>query len=169
MRSLLAVPAHAAAALVPGLQTPKEYRAIVNAHFRMDVPADVPPMIGVINGTVEWIFAFPGRLSVTISNADRLMDMPRAELAQTIWQEVCQGDGNCRRAAAVADRARAARDLRRHAGRERQASRRAGRRWGNLFLAGDWTATGLPATLESAVRSGNRAAELVMRQSRGAA
>ena len=30
------------------------------------------------------------------------------------------------------------------------------------FLAGDWTATGLPATLESAVRSGNRAAELVV-------
>ena len=35
--------------------------------------------------------------------------------------------------------------------------------WKNLFLAGDWTATGLPATLESAVRSGNRAAELAAR------
>jgi len=34
--------------------------------------------------------------------------------------------------------------------------------WENLVLAGDWTATGLPATLESAVRSGNRAAEVVM-------
>jgi uncharacterized protein with NAD-binding domain and iron-sulfur cluster len=32
--------------------------------------------------------------------------------------------------------------------------------WSNLFLAGDWTATGLPATIESAVRSGYRAAEL---------
>jgi uncharacterized protein with NAD-binding domain and iron-sulfur cluster len=31
-------------------------------------------------------------------------------------------------------------------------------RWRNLFLAGDWTATGLPATLESAVRSGHAAA-----------
>jgi uncharacterized protein with NAD-binding domain and iron-sulfur cluster len=35
-------------------------------------------------------------------------------------------------------------------------------RWTNLVLAGDWTATGLPATLESAVRSGHRAAEIVM-------
>jgi uncharacterized protein with NAD-binding domain and iron-sulfur cluster len=34
--------------------------------------------------------------------------------------------------------------------------------WENLVVAGDWTATGLPATLESAVRSGNRAAEVVM-------
>jgi uncharacterized protein with NAD-binding domain and iron-sulfur cluster len=35
--------------------------------------------------------------------------------------------------------------------------------WKNLFLAGDWTATGLPATIEGAIRSGNRAAELICR------
>ena len=34
-------------------------------------------------------------------------------------------------------------------------------RWDNLLLAGDWTATGLPATIESAIRSGYRAAALV--------
>ena len=33
--------------------------------------------------------------------------------------------------------------------------------WFNLFLAGDWTDTGLPATIEGAIRSGNRAAESV--------
>ncbi|MBI3550229.1 MAG: FAD-dependent oxidoreductase [Elusimicrobia bacterium] len=33
----------------------------------------------------------------------------------------------------------------------------------NLFLAGDWTGTGLPATIESAVASGHRSAELVLR------
>jgi uncharacterized protein with NAD-binding domain and iron-sulfur cluster len=32
----------------------------------------------------------------------------------------------------------------------------------NLFLAGDWTRTGWPATMESAVRSGYRCAELVL-------
>jgi hydroxysqualene dehydroxylase len=31
----------------------------------------------------------------------------------------------------------------------------------NLFLAGDWTATGLPPTIEGAVQSGHRAADLV--------
>jgi monoamine oxidase len=30
-----------------------------------------------------------------------------------------------------------------------------------LWLAGDWTKTGLPATIEGAIRSGNRAADLV--------
>jgi uncharacterized protein with NAD-binding domain and iron-sulfur cluster len=34
--------------------------------------------------------------------------------------------------------------------------------WKNLFLAGDWTDTGLPATIEGSVRSGNRAADLVL-------
>ena len=32
----------------------------------------------------------------------------------------------------------------------------------NLFLAGDWTDTGLPATIEGSVRSGDRAADLVL-------
>jgi uncharacterized protein with NAD-binding domain and iron-sulfur cluster len=31
----------------------------------------------------------------------------------------------------------------------------------NFVLAGDWTDTGLPATIESAVMSGHRAAEIV--------
>jgi uncharacterized protein with NAD-binding domain and iron-sulfur cluster len=32
----------------------------------------------------------------------------------------------------------------------------------NLFLAGDWTATGLPATIEGAILSGKTAAETVL-------
>ena len=36
--------------------------------------------------------------------------------------------------------------------------------WRNLVLAGDWTKTGLPATIEGAIRSGNRAADLAGRQ-----
>jgi len=34
----------------------------------------------------------------------------------------------------------------------------------NLVLAGDWTATGLPATIEGALRSGRTAARLVLAQ-----
>ncbi len=159
---IVAVPTHAAATLVPDLQVPEGYRAIANAHYRIDPPAGVPPMIGVINGTVEWIFAFPGRLSVTISSADRLMDVPRAELAQTIWQEVAKVTG----APAELPPWQIVRERRAtFAATPEQNAKRPGAAtaWNNLFLAGDWTATGLPATLESAVRSGNRAAELAGR------
>jgi len=37
--------------------------------------------------------------------------------------------------------------------------------WPRIFLAGDWTATGWPATMEGAVRSGYKAAEAVARAS----
>jgi squalene-associated FAD-dependent desaturase len=158
---ILAVPSHAAAALVPGLTVPQGHRAIANAHFRIDVPPGVPPMMGIINGTTEWIFAFDGRLSVTISNADRLMEVPRAMLAQTIWQEISRALG----IAAELPPWQIVRERRATfaATPQENAKRPPARtQWGNLVLAGDWTATGLPATLESAVRSGNRAAEVVL-------
>jgi squalene-associated FAD-dependent desaturase len=165
---ILAVPAHAAAAIVPDLQTPRSYRAIVNAHFRLPVPPNIPPMIGVINGTIEWIFAFDDRLSVTISSADRLLDVPRSMLAQSIWQEVSRITG----IAVMLPPWQIVRERRATfaAIPEENARRPATQtKWNNLFLAGDWTATGLPATLESAVRSGIRAAELVGRNFKDAA
>jgi squalene-associated FAD-dependent desaturase len=158
---ILAVPTHAAAALVPGLSVPQGYRAIANAHFKIDVPPSVPPMQGLVNATTEWIFAFEGRLSVTISAADRLMEVPRAELAQTIWGEVAKATG----IAAELPPWQIVRERRAtFAATPAENARRPGARteWKNLFLAGDWTATGLPATLEGATRSGNRAAELAM-------
>src|SRR5258707_13761420 len=89
----MAVPPRAASSLLPGLKTPSKFRAIVNAHFRFDPPRDMPPILGVVGGLVEWLFAFPQRLSVTISNADRLVDMPREELAQAIWRDICNPGG----------------------------------------------------------------------------
>ncbi len=108
---IMAVPPRPAASLLPGLKTPTKFRAIVNAHFRFDPPKDMPPLIGVVGGLVEWLFAFPQRLSVTISNGDRLVDMPREELAQAIWRDICKAAGRTGRTAALADRARTPRDV----------------------------------------------------------
>jgi squalene-associated FAD-dependent desaturase len=161
---VLAVPPYAAASLVPDLTAPSSFRAIVNAHFRVDPPKDFPPFIGVINGTVEWIFAFPQRLSVTISGADRLLDKPREVLAKTIWEEVAAVAG----LPAELPPWQIVRERRAtFAATPEENAKRPGAEtpWKNLFLAGDWTATGLPATIESAIRSGDRAAELVSRRS----
>jgi hypothetical protein len=155
---VLAVPPFIAKGLVPGLETPDAYRAIVNAHFAIEPPAGMPPLIGVVNGTIEWLFAFPGRLSVTISSADRLLAVPREELAETIWREVAAIAG----IAADLPAWQIVRERRAtFAALPAQNAKRPGARtrWDNLVLAGDWTATGLPATIEGAIRSGNRAAE----------
>jgi hydroxysqualene dehydroxylase len=157
---ILAVPPYVAAALIPGIETPNEYRAIVNAHFRMDPPDHLPPMLGVVNATTEWIFALPGRISVTSSAGDRLIDTPRDALAQTIWREVADIaglPGELPRWQIVRER-RAT-----FAATPEQDARRpsAVTRYRNLVLAGDWTNTGLPATIESAIRSGHRAAETI--------
>ena len=158
---ILAVPPRPAAALLPGLKTPTKFRAIVNAHFRFDPPRDAVPILGVVGGLVEWLFAFPQRLSVTISNGDRLVDMPREELAQSIWRDVCKAagvSGDLPPWQIVRER-RATFEATPEQNALRPGPVTASK---NLFLAGDWTATGLPATIEGSVRSGDRAADLVL-------
>jgi uncharacterized protein with NAD-binding domain and iron-sulfur cluster len=100
--------------------------------------------------------------SVTISAADRLVDQPSTELAQAIWRDVA--------AALALDAAtlppwRIVKERRAtFAATPDQLVRRPGATtpWQNLLLAGDWTATGLPATIEGAIDSGLRAADVVV-------
>ncbi|HEX7854542.1 MAG TPA: hydroxysqualene dehydroxylase HpnE [Sphingobium sp.] len=161
MAIILAVPAWAAAALIPDLTVPDDHRTIVSGHFAMPAPAGAPAMLGLINGTAEWLFSFPDRLSVTVSAADHLVDTDRETLARIFWADICAALGleepmpkwqivKEKRATFAATPAQNSR---------RPPSRT---RWSNLFLAGDWTATGLPATIEGAIRSGETAAGLAI-------
>lgn len=159
---VLAAPPNVAAELVPDLTVPTEFRAIVNGHFAVAAPPGAPPILGVVGGAVEWIFRLPDRISVTISGADRLVDQPREALAQLMWREVAAaldlGDAPLPRWQVVKEKratfaATPAQD------RQRPGART---RWRNLLLAGDWTDTGLPATIEGSLRSGFRAADLAL-------
>jgi squalene-associated FAD-dependent desaturase len=156
---ILAVPPNFAARLLPGLQAPNEFRAIANLHFRVDGAVTLPPMTGVVHGLTQWVFAYPGRLSVTISAADALMQMPREKLARKVWAEVAALAGLPAKLppwqVVRERRATIATDPRQEALRPQAKTA-----WANVFLAGDWTSTGLPPTIESAIRSGERAASL---------
>ena len=158
---VLAVPAPVAADLLPGVTVPNAFEAILNVHFRIDAE---PPehwggagFCGLIGGTAEWLFAKPGIISVTLSAANRMVDMPADELASRVWADV-------RRAWDVPEAMPPVRVVKEKratfAATAEQERRRPTSHIGlaNLALAGDWTATGLPGTIEGAIRSGRTAA-----------
>ena len=160
---ILAVPPWVAKDFVPDLRVPDEFCSIVNAHFRIQAPSGAPAMLGVIGATAEWIFTFDDRISVTVSGADAIVDRDRADLAETLWKDVCAALEiqaplpiwqivKEKRATFVATP-------------EQDAKRPPAKTWWrNLFLAGDWTQTGLPGTIEGAIQSGETAAVLALKQ-----
>ncbi|HET7086668.1 MAG TPA: hydroxysqualene dehydroxylase HpnE [Rhizomicrobium sp.] len=160
---VLAVPPWAAQDLVPNLQAPDDFRSIVNAHFKYPAPLGASPMLGVIGGTAEWIFTFSDRISVTISGADAIVDQDREELARRIWADVTRAL-NIQEPLPVWQIVKEKRAT--FAATPEQDARRPGAatRWNNLFLAGDWTQTGLPGTIEGAIQSGETAAALALKQ-----
>ncbi|GIL39358.1 hydroxysqualene dehydroxylase HpnE [Roseiterribacter gracilis] len=156
---VLAVPPAIAASLLPGLAVPDEDEPILNAHFA--VPhRDGHAIAGVLGGRAHWVFRRPGLVSTTTS-----ADAPRdgEDPASALWNDA--------RAAfpdlpfdmppvrvVTEKRATIAQTPAMEA--KRPAPSAAGLK--NLALAGDWTATGLPATIEGAIVSGSRAAKLVL-------
>jgi squalene-associated FAD-dependent desaturase len=165
---VLAVPAAVAARIVPGLVVPDDYAPIVNAHFRCHAPAQVPPFLGIIGGTAEWVFRKRDILSVTVSAADDIVGRPADELRDMLWRDVA-------RALALAPALASGPTPPARIVKERRATFRAtpaqlARRpptatvWNNLHLAGDYVDTGLPATIEGAIRSGIMAASHVARR-----
>ena len=162
---VLAVPPASAVSLLPGLSAPTESRAIVNVHFRLDTPPRLPEdarFLGLVGGTAQWIFVRDDVVAVTVSAADTLAARDNAAIAAAVWQDLAQALAlppepmpphrviNERRATFAQTPA---------AARARPGPKTA---FANLWLAGDWTDTGLPATIEGAIRSGQEAARLAV-------
>ena len=161
---VLAVPATIAARIVPGLVVPDDYAPIVNAHFRYGAAINAPPLLGIIGGTAEWVFRKRDILSVTVSAADRIVGLPADELRDILWRDVAQ--------ALALDPAPVppARIVKERRATFRATPAQLARRpptatvWNNLHLAGDYVDTGLPATIEGAIRSGVAAAGRITRR-----
>ncbi|MEO0392229.1 MAG: hydroxysqualene dehydroxylase HpnE [Pseudomonadota bacterium] len=163
---ILATPPTMAAKLLPSVTTPEEGEPILNLHFKvagLTVPDDWPvPMLGLVNSLAQWVFVRDGLASVTVSAARDLPSQNHDDLATGIWSEIRQPLG-C--ASMPMPEYRLI--------QERRATftqtpdnviKRPASDIGldNLRLAGDWTDTGLPATIEGAVRSGRLAAHSLM-------
>jgi squalene-associated FAD-dependent desaturase len=163
---ILCLPPAATGDLLPGLTVPTAARAIVNVHFRVPQTASLPRLVGLVGGTAEWVFYRSDMASVTISAADRVAGEGAEVIASRVWPEVV------RALMSIGTRVPEQMPVYRVV-KERRAtfaqtpemeSYRAEARTplANLFLAGDWTRTGLPATIEGAIQSGFQAATLAL-------
>ncbi len=147
---------------------------IVTANLWFDGPVLPRPFVGLIGGPMHWAFdkaallARPaGHVSVVASAATALADMDNAGVTRAAVAHL----------ASALPAARRRRLLRSVIVREHRATfsvapggpSRPGAATGldRFYLAGDWTDTGLPPTIEGAVRSGRTAAALIAARIRG--
>lgn len=160
---ILAAPAWISETLVPGLSVPPPGEPIVNVHYRLAhpaTPAGEVKIIGIVGGLAQWVFLHGDLASVTISAAGAIADDDADVIAARCWREVALVLGQPQ------EKEPPARVIKEKRATFAQTPQAIARRpdavtdIANLLLAGDWTATGLPATIEGAVRSGERAAAL---------
>jgi phytoene dehydrogenase-like protein len=166
---VLAAPPWVAGEMLPDITVPNAFESILNVHYKIEVKPDddirEAGFVGLVNGIAEWIFIKPDHVSITVSAANKLIDRSADDLAFAIWRNVAKaldlkGEQRTevppfrvikeRRATIVANAA--------------QEERRPGAATEieNLMLAGDWTDTRLPGTIEGAIRSGVTAVNLIL-------
>ena len=151
---------------------------ITGVHFWFDREVMKEPFVTLLDTTTQWIFnktALYGAsngsgkekgqyLQLVISASYDLLQKPRQEIIDLCLQEVRQALPAAREAklvkATVIKEAAATFSPQPGVDRWRPTQETKIR---GMFLAGDWTATGWPATMEGAVRSGYLAAEAVLR------
>ncbi len=164
---VLATPADRARALMPELELPVfETSPIVVVHLWFDRPVMDVDQAALLDRTIQWAFnKREGRyVQLVISAARGLLPLAKDAIVRMAVGELAeyfpQARGGRLARALVVKHLHATFAPLPGLRRLRPAAET---RWGNLFLAGDWTATGWPATMEGAVRSGYLAAEAVTR------
>jgi squalene-associated FAD-dependent desaturase len=166
-RVVLATPPGVTGDLLPDLPLPEGSDPIVNAHLAVPEAARLPDgagILGVVGGVAEWIFLRPGLASVTVSAAEQWVDRPAEELAERIWPDVARA---LELPLAPRPPVRIVKEKRATFSQTPANQRRRPKAdvgLGNLLLAGDYTDTGLPATIEGAVTSGQTAAALTLQR-----
>ena len=158
---VLALPCAKISQLVDDIDAPNRYSPIVNGHFRLPVSVEAPPVLGLVNGTVEWLFLRNDIASVTVSAAKLIVDLPAEKLAEIFWKDIQSAYGlkNYFLPTNRIVKEKRATFLQTPVQLRRRPATRT--HFSNLFLAGDWTQTGLPATIEGSILSGVTAAESV--------
>jgi zeta-carotene desaturase len=141
-----------------------EHSPITGIHLWFDRPVTELPHATLLDRTIQWMFnKHQGRYVQLVVSASRsLTEMPRADVIALALRELAEFFPAAREA--KLEKAHVVKEIRAtFSARPGLEALRPGNRTRvpNLFLAGDWTKSGWPATMEGAVRSGYLAAEAV--------
>ncbi len=165
---ILAVNPSTAKKLLPDIDMPDQHNAIINVHFYAPKLAEKlreeeKYFWGIVGGDVEWFFVKDQVISSTTSAAnEELLALPQEELAKRIWKNLQLSlDIELKIPPyRVLTEKRATFSCTPEMNKIRPDNRTS---YQGLILAGDYTNTGLPATIEGAIISGKKAASLVVK------
>ncbi len=166
---ILAVPPSRLKQLLPELDPPDDDASILNVHYRTRSPVPIAPLgdapfIGMVSSDAHWCFVRGDVVSLTVSASHALgMDeVPNEQAAGDMWREtqIALDLGDMPYEAVRVIRERRATPDQSPASVAKRL--KPATRWRNLTLAGDHTDTGVPATIEGSIRSGDRAAAIVL-------
>lgn len=141
-----------------------EHSPITGVHLWFDRPITDLPHATLLDRTIQWMFnKSQGRyIELVVSASRSLVETRREEVIELALRELAEFFPAVKQAklekAHVVKEVRATFSAKPGLEEHRPVSRTSLR---NLFLAGDWTRSGWPATMEGAVRSGYLAAEAV--------
>lgn len=139
-----------------------EYSTILNIHLWIEGLNLKEKFYGFLDSPLHWIFVKDEHYNIVISDADYLAEKEQNEIMEMVISEL-------KRFFPIADD-----DIKKYRiikekratfipnNRVNKLRPKTDTKIKNLILAGDWTDTGLPATIESAVKSGRIAAEKVL-------
>ena len=167
---VLALPPSRLHQVMPEFEPPKDDASILNVHFLapQPIPRDALGQgffLGMLGGDAQWAVLHDDIVSLTVSasHAIGLDDTPNDEVVGKLWREVAiafeLGDMRYHKVRVIREK-RATFDQSPEGASRRLACET---RYRNLWLAGDHTQTGVPATIEGAIRSGNKAADRVIK------
>lgn len=161
-----AIPLYALDKIIPrknlDIDLELEYSTILNIHLWLKENNLREKFYGLLDSSLHWIFVKEKHINIVISDANYLIDKTKEEIIKFVTDELVQyttiKEEDIQQYKIIKEKRAtfvpSVSNLYKRPNSKTIIK--------NLFLAGDWTNTGLPSTIESAVKSGRLAADLVL-------